>query len=69
MLRGTLGEALQNTGTGKNFLEKGLLTAQEVKPRTRRWDSMKRKGIGILSMVQKQAAEAEDGYQLCARRV
>lgn len=33
MLRRTLGETLQNTGTGKNFVEKRLLTAQEVNPR------------------------------------
>lgn len=57
MLRGTLGKALQNTGTGKNFLEKRLLTAQEVNPRICKWDSMKLKGIGTLSTVQRQATE------------
>lgn len=65
MLRRTLGEALQNTGTGKNFVEKRLLTAQEVNPRVHRWDSMKLKGTGTLSTVRKQAADGRSLTALC----
>lgn len=65
MLRRTLGEALQNTGTGKNFVEKRLFTAQEVNPRVHRWDSMKLKGTGTLSTVRKQATDGRSLTALC----
>lgn len=56
MLRRTLGEALQNRHQ-QELCGKKTFNSTGSKPRVRRWDSMKLKGTGTLSMVQKQAAD------------